>query len=354
MALLLVSLAGFAQGNGRWQKGIVKEEFIYTTAPFPSCHSSTIAETTDGTLVAAWFGGSREGVPDVCIYVSRYEHGAWTAPEMVADGVLNDTLRLPTWNPVLYQVPGGELQLYYKTGPYPADWQGWLKTSADGGKTWSERVMLPKGNVGPIKNKPELVNGVLICPSSTEYDGWRIHFEMTKDFGKTWTRTEPINDGKEFSAIQPSILTYADGRLQILCRSKNYSLLQAWSNDGGYTWSALTRTSLPQNNSGTDAVTLNDGSQVLVYNHVAKPTDDYRAPRTPINLAVTRDGETWQAAVVIENTPDSEFSYPAIIQAADGLIHVTYTWNRNKIKHVVVDPKKWKLSPMKNGVWPVK
>ena len=81
---------------------IVKSEFIFETAPFPSCHASTIVETKSG-LVAAWFGGTAERNPDVCIYVSRNENGKWTAPVSVADGVGFSTNRLPTWNPVLFQ-----------------------------------------------------------------------------------------------------------------------------------------------------------------------------------------------------------------------------------------------------------
>ncbi|WP_163712230.1 sialidase family protein [Mangrovibacterium lignilyticum] len=355
LLLALLVLIGFnsCAKERTWKEGILSDEFIYEEAPFPACHASTIAETEDGTMVASWFGGSKEGVADVCIYVSRKENGKWTAPELVADGVMDDGTRLPTWNPVLYQVPGGDLQLYYKTGPYPADWHGWLKTSADGGKTWSEKQMLPVGNIGPVKNKPELVNGVLICPSSSENDGlWRVHMELTPDFGKTWTRTKELNDGVEVIAIQPSILKYADGRLQALCRSKNRAILQTWSEDGGQTWSELTKTSLPQNNSGTDAVTLSDGTQVLVYNHVLPPGDHYKGIRTPLNVAVSKDGENWSAALVLEDTPDSEFSYPAVIQSSDGMIHIVYTWNRVKIKHVVVDPHKLVLTPIVDDEWP--
>src|SRR5947209_5309465 len=82
--------------------GVIKSEFIYETAAFPSCHASTIAETTNG-LVAAWFGGTAERDPDVCIYISREENGRWTAPVNVADGVGFATSRLPAWNPVLFQ-----------------------------------------------------------------------------------------------------------------------------------------------------------------------------------------------------------------------------------------------------------
>ncbi|MGE4586310.1 MAG: exo-alpha-sialidase, partial [Mangrovibacterium sp.] len=321
-------------------------------APFPSCHASTIAENAQGELVTAWFGGTRERHPDVCIYVSRKVDGSWTEPVNVADGIRKDGSRLPTWNPVLYQVPGGELQLYYKIGPHPREWQGWMKTSADGGISWSEARMLPEGFIGPVKNKPVLIGNRLISPSSTENNGWRVHFELSTNFGKNWTMSTPINDGVKIHAIQPSILSYPDGRLQILCRSKNRAILESWSDDGGLNWSPMEKTSLPNNNSGTDAVSLSDGTQLLVYNHVLPPGDAYKGDRTPLNIAMSRDGKHWHATLVLEDTPESEFSYPSIIQTTDGLVHVVYTWNREKIKHVEIDPAQLKGTSIQEGRWP--
>ncbi len=102
---------------------------------------------------------------------------------------------------------------------------------------------------------------------------------------------------------------------------------------------------LPNPNSGTDALTLRDGRHLLVYNHA---TDG----RSPLNLAVSRDGRTWQAALVLEDEPKAEFSYPAIIQTTDGLAHVTYTWKRRKVRHAVIDPAKLAPRDMVDGEWP--
>ncbi|RYF62786.1 MAG: sialidase, partial [Cytophagaceae bacterium] len=291
--------------------------------------------------------------PDVCIWVSRQENGRWTAPQNVANGVLSDSVRYACWNPVLYQIPKGDLMLFYKIGPSPSKWKGWLKTSADGGRSWSAAKALPEGYIGPVKNKPVLLaNGNLICPTSTEGDGWKIHFELTPDFGKTWRKVGPINDGKSLNAIQPSVLTYGNGKLQILARSRDRAVEEAWSADNGETWSPLTKMALPNNNSGTDAVTLKDGRQALVYNHVLPPGTLAKGPRTPLNLAMSNDGKTWSAAMIIEDSPISQYSYPSIIQTKDGLIHVIYTWRRQKIKHAVIDPKNLKLIPINDGVWP--
>jgi len=337
-----------------WKQGMTVDEFIYDTAPYPECHASTIAETPAG-LVAAWFGGTKERHPDVGIWVSRQENGKWTPSVEVVNGVQNDALRYPTWNPVLYQIPGGELMLFYKVGPSPSLWWGMLVKSGDHGKTWGKPGKLPEGYIGPVKNKPVLLkDGTLMSPSSTEGEGgWRVHFEYTKDFGKTWTKTGPINDGKTAGIIQPSILNYPDGRLQVLCRSRNRAIMESWSADGGLTWSEPKPSGLPNNNSGTDAVTLADGRQLLVYNHVLPPGKEVKGLRTPLNVAVSDDGLTWYAALILEDSPVSQYSYPAVIQTSDGMVHFVYTWRREKIKHVVVDPSKMGLKKIKNGRWPL-
>lgn len=267
-----------------------------------------------------------------------------------------DTTRYPTWNPVLYQVPDGDLMLFYKIGPKPSEWYGYVRTSADGGKSWSEAKALPEGYAGPIKNKPVLVeDGTLIAGSSTENDGWKIHFEVTKDFGKNWEMIGPINQGEkngDFDVIQPSILNHGNGKLQLLSRSKSRRVATAWSEDYGKTWSALELTSLPQNNSGTDAVTLADGRHALVYNHILDPDGKPKGPRTPLNLSLSEDGINWSAALVLEDSPISQYSYPAIIQTSDGKIHVVYTWRRLKIKHVEIDPDQLQLTPITTIDWP--
>ena len=340
------------QKNIGFKSGILVDEFIYTEASFPSCHASTIAETPDG-MVAAFFGGTHERNPDVCIYVCRQVNGKWTSPAEVANGVENDTLRYPTWNPVLFQVPGGDLLLFYKVGPKPSEWWGMMMRSADSGKTWSKPEKLPDGYVGPVKNKPVLIEGdTLLCPASTEGNGWRVHFEITPDWGKTWTKTAAINNPKVYNIIQPSVLKHAEGSLQMLARSRNSVLATSWSKDNGKTWSLVQESGLPNNNSGTDAVTLSDGRQLVVYNHVKTPAGAAKGHRTPLNVAVSKDGKHWEAALVLEDSEISQYSYPAVMQSSDGLVHIVYTWRRERIKHVVIDPTKLKTKEIIDGKWP--
>jgi predicted neuraminidase len=324
-------LAGAAAEMRAAEPNIV--EFIFESAPFASAHASTIVETHDG-LVAAWFGGTREGANDVGIWLSRRVSGRWTPPVEVATGAQPDGTRYPTWNPVLFQLSEGELLLFYKVGPNPRAWWGMVRTSADAGRTWSDARRLPAGILGPIKNKPvRLSDGTLIAPSSTETpetpSTWRVHFERSRDRGVTWQIVRPP-EGIPIDAIQPSILVHADGQLQALGRTRAGRLFETWSSDRGQTWTALILMALPNPSAGTDAVTLRDGRHLVVYNHTT-------VGRTPLNIAVSKEGRAWQSLHVLESEP-GEYSYPAVIQTSDGLVHITYTWKRQRIKHVAIDP----------------
>ena len=343
VVLLIFVVAGDALAAPK-SPGLLRAEFIYDDAPFRSCHASTIAETKAG-LVTAWFGGTGEGAKDVAVWVSRHTGGKWTAPVEAANGISPDGKRYPCWNPVLFHPPKGPLLLFYKVGPSPRTWWGMLIASDDGGKTWSKPRRLPDDIAGPIKNRPVLLaDGRLLCGSSSEDHGWRVHMELTGDLGKTWSRTKVLNDGKTFSAIQPTILVHKSGKLQILCRSRQGKIVESFSEDRGATWSEMKKSTLPNPNSGIHAVTLRAGRHLLVYNHTSRG-------RSPLNVAVSDDGVKWKAAAVLEDTP-GEYSYPTVMQTSDGLVHVVYTWKRLKVRHVVIDPKKLKLRDIVDGKWP--
>ncbi len=370
---------------------ILDDEFVYEHATFPQCHASTILELPNGDLLASYFGGLHENNPDVCIWVSRKPKGAsvWEAPVLAGDGVfllgtrdadiagINDSTTLASsgpiiprqdwdtakmrrkacWNPVLYQMPDGEIWLFYKIGLRVADWTGWLVRSRDGGKTWSEREPLPAGFLGPIKNKPELVNDRVVCPSSTEVGGWKIHFEIYDLKTKEWKYVGPIDaedallskdiltpeaHPRPIDCIQPSILKHKDGRLQVLCRSRNQKLATSFSSDGGDTWSTVTLTDVPNNQSGTDAVTLHDGRHILIYNDFQTLDGENKGVRTPLSIAVSDDGLHWRHVLTLEDSPISQYSYPAIIQGKDGSLHCTYTWRRQKVAYKRIDATKIK------------
>ncbi|MEN6334563.1 MAG: sialidase family protein [Phycisphaerales bacterium] len=327
--------AASAGNEASMQGAVERAELIFPleNPPTPGCHASTIAQTRDGQIVAAWFAGKDEGEDDVGIWVSRWENGAWSRPVEVANGVMSPQIRYPCWNPVLFQPREGPLVLFFKVGPRPNQWWGERMVSEDNGVTWKDRRRLPGTVMGPIKDKAvQLDDGRILCPSSSEHAGWRVHVEITNDL-ENWEVVGPLSDPEKMGVIQPTILTYADGRLQMLCRTHGCGCIaESWSQDGGRTWSPLARTDLLNPNSGIDAVTLKDGRQLLVFNNTKKG-------RYPLNVAISQDGRQWNVVSTLETKP-GEYSYPAVIQAADGKVHITYTYLRKSIKHVILDPTK--------------
>ncbi len=385
---------------------IVKDQFVYENTYFPQAHASTITELPNGDLLAAYFGGTREKNPDVCIWVSRKAKGSdtWQNPQLAADGVfslddsdaslaglsgINESTttafagpirdmpayifdyydkpdsaqlarisaknpklkRKACWNPVLFTMPDGTIYLFYKVGSSVGDWQGCYVTSTDQGKTWSKRVMLPKNFIGPVKNKPELIDGKLICPSSTEGKWWTFHVEIFDPQSGQWKFVGPVpadsalltDDGKmhPIKCIQPSILKLADGRLQVLMRTHNGFLGTSFSSDNGQTWTPVTLSKVENNQSGTDAVTMKDGRHVLIYNNFETIMGTPKGVRTPLSTALSTDGTNWKHWLTLEDSPISQYSYPAIIQGSNGHLYCTYTWRRQRIAFKeLVPPKK--------------
>lgn len=405
---------------------ILKDQFLYEHTSFPQCHAGTIVETQKGDLVAAYFGGKHERNPDVCIWVNIKKKGSdeWSEPILAGDGVFQlgtadaelagittestkadagpqtkssmgggrgeALYRKACWNPVLCEMPNGELWLFYKIGLNVKDWTGWLVKSKDGGKTWGKREPLPKGFIGPVKNKPEIIDGRLLCGSSTEANGWKFHVEILDLKDGAWKTKKPVAEmswkyvgpipaekamrteeatsdnsivGKTLPAvddpeapaiegeaatagnlhpidcIQPSFLKLADGRLQVLMRTRNGKLATSFSSDNGDTWTPVTLTDVPNNQSGTDAVTLHDGRHVLIYNDFETIKGTKKGPRTPVSLALSNDGTHWQHWLTLEDSPISQYSYPAIIEGKDGTLHCLYTWRRHRMAYKQVTLK---------------
>lgn len=396
---------------------IVKDEFLYEHTFFPEAHASTIVETKKGDLVAAYFGGTHEKDPDVCIYVNIKKKGSetWSTPILAADGVLDlsdprakmaglsgmdenttpatagpirrmlcglpakkgtqdedtydyrtKTTRLTNvpatlkrkacWNPVLFEMPNGELWLFFKIGSSVGDWTGWVTKSKDGGRTWSDKEPLPfdqegRAFLGPIKNKPEIIDGKLLCGSSTEGNGWRFHMEIYDLSTKQWkyipvesTVAVKTDDMKQhpIDCIQPSILKLKDGRLQVLMRTHNARLATSYSSDGGLTWTPVTLSEVENNQSGTDAVTMQDGRHVLIYNNFETLPMTKKGVRTPCSIALSDDGIHWQHVLTLEDSPIDQYSYPAIIQGKDGSLHCLYTWRRQRVAYKNIDLQKLK------------
>ncbi len=308
--------------------------------PTPACHAATVVALPD-RLVAAWFAGSHEKNPDVGIWSAVFRGGAWSTPREVANGGGE-----ACWNPVLFNTPEG-LRLFYKVGASPSKWRGEVLASTDSGENWRRGPVLPDGFLGPIKNKPLLLdNGDLLCPSSREQGGWSCHFEILSPDGARHS-AHGVPDPLDLQAIQPTVFRRERG-FEALVRTKRGIVARTTSADGR-TWSPLQATPLPNPNSGIDAANLPDGRAVLAYNPTRTPDGRWGGPRTPLTLAVSGDDGEWHDVLTLDDdatAPDGshgEFSYPAVICAADApgsreAVHVVYTWHRRSIKHVALAP----------------
>ncbi len=283
--------------------------------------------------MAAWFGGKDEGAKDVQIWASTFEGKAWSEPKVVGTEPGQ-----PCWNPVLFKTAKGILFLWYKAGPKPDNWTGYVRTSTDNGKTWTKPEIMPSSLVGPVRAKPiQLANGTILAGTSWEsYRNWTPFVDRSTDEGKTWKRSNPFPVPEKFHQIQPTLFETKDGKIVALMRSSNPRMIcRAESADGGATFSPAEETKLANPSSGIDCVKTKEGDIFLIYNPTA-------LLRTPISLArSTDDGKTWTKVVDLETEP-GEYSYPAIIQSAAGTLEITYTWKRTHIKYHSVDPKKYR------------
>lgn len=334
LLLVFISLAALAQAKAAQ----ISKEFIYTSAPFPSAHASTIVQLRNGDLLSAWFGGTHENAPDVAIWGSRRTAGHWSPPFLLVREP-----NIACWNPVLFHSADGKLWLYYKFGPNPRTWTGGRLVSNDDGNTWSKPEHLPAGLLGPIKDKPlVLPNGTIVSGTSVEsYTSWAAWVDRSTDNGKTWQKIGPITvpsqdavqqqshiGGQErtHGIIQPTIVPLGKRHLRLYARSSSDigRICVADSFDNGLTWTQAHPIDIPNPNSGIDAVGLHDGRVVLIYNNST-------TERTPLNLAVSSDGEHFKIFATLEDQA-GEYSYPAIIQGKRGELDITYTWNRERIR----------------------
>lgn len=303
---------------------------IFEDGLIQEVHASTILKIGENRLACAFFGGTKEGNDDVKIYLTFFDGEKWTKPEIVAQSEGE-----PCWNPVLLQ-KDEEIILFYKSGKPIPKWRTMVKSSFDGGLTWSEPCELVPGDVGgrgPVKNKAIVLrNGDICAPASVETDfKWDAFVDVSHDGGVSWEKSDlvPFNHLKAQGKgiIQPTL--WEDDKIYMLIRSTESRVMRSWSTDGGKTWSKAEKTEILHNNSGIDCVKLENGDVLVVHNPIPGDWGD----RNIIAYAITHDNaQSFDPCVVIEKSEDTdaEFSYPAVI--TDGkYVFVTYTHNRKNI-----------------------
>lgn len=308
----------------------LRKACIFAPGRWGQVHASTLARLPDGTCLAAWFAGTKEGNDDVSIWGARGGAHGWAEPACWAK-----VCDLPHWNPVLHLAPDGKVTLFFKVGADCAGWTTWVSHSRDDGATWSSPEILVPGDCdgrGPVKNKPILLaDGMLLAPGSRETGGlWRVFVDRSRDGGRTWTASDEVAMDRTAvtgaGAIQPTVWESAPGRVHMLVRTSCGWVCRSDSGDGGVTWSPLRKTALPNNNSGIDLACDATGRLLLALN----PVGGNWAARTPLALLGSDDnGTTWNPVVELE-TESGEYSYPAVIATPRGFAG-TYTWKRETI-----------------------
>jgi hypothetical protein len=196
----------------------------------------------------------------------------------------------------------------------------------DEGRTWSRAEHLPDG--GPIRAKPLVFSKELIVSGSSveSYDSWAAGWSAAPISARRgrasapWCRRKEASYSPRWGRWLANRFYARSNPMARVCVSDSY--------DAGVTWSPARATDLPNPNSGIDVAHLKGGRYAMIYNHTPRG-------RTPLNLAVSADGEHWTPWQTLES--DSvEYSYPAMVQAGDGTLQITYKWRRLKIKHVEI------------------
>lgn len=361
-------------------------------------HAASLVELGDGRIRAFWFAGSREGAEDVTIQTAVFDpaFNRWGDEKVVTDrhqtqdALLRFVKKLG--NPVPCRAPDGTLWLFYVTVSV-GGWAGssiTAMTSSDDGATWGSPQRLI---TAPFINISTLVKGTPFFYSDGSI-GLPVYHEFIGKFGEL-LRLSPggqILDKQRLSsgklAIQPVLMMQGPQRATMLMRHTGPApkrVVAVSTTDAGQHWAAPSMTELANPDAAVAGIALPDGRLLAVLN-------DTETNRERLSLVASNDnGASWQLLYRLEDqlgqptdlahyaqraaelaaatdsladplpfsasaqhskcTGEScgfEFSYPYLIQARNGDLHLVYTWNRAFIKHVRFTPA-WLDQQMKAG-----
>lgn len=350
--LFSVSAAGeSASGSLRLQAAALPATFHWSDLPrpTPSAHAATLTEVLPATptdrpvqLLAAWFGGSREGAADVSLYQSAWGSDSPWQPArvmMTRQGVQQEMGRniRKLGNPLLVAQPG-KLQLYFVSVSY-GGWAGSAinrSLSVDAGHSWSvpERIITsPFFNLSTLVRNP----GVWYADGSL---GLPVYHEFINKHGE-WLHLSAEGQvlGKSRmsmprATLQPAVVpldqTHAVAALRDSGPGEN-RIQWSETRDAGQTWVQKSAREIPNPNSAAAMIRLQDDSLLMACNPIS-------GNRNRLSLLRSTDlGETWSLVRVVEQSADDrdEFSYPSLLQDRQGAIHLLYTWKRQGIRHAV-------------------
>ena len=308
---------------------VFRSEPVFESIPGKSgSHAPAITAFADGELLAAWYSYTGPNELDgAAIYVARRPAGgeSWTVPELLI------TRREAVGNPVLYS-EGDAVWLFHAVVPGT----GWstahieLQQSSDRGRMWSAARVLDARLGSNVRFPPVRMNdGTLLLPA---YDDLipRSLFYTSAD-GGDWTLRSVLAADAGYANIQPSVVALADGRLLSVMRNTGHGWLWvAASDDAGRTWTTLADGGFPNPASPAVLLRLTNGHLALVYN-------DSNTDRHPLSITASADdGATWYPARILVDG-DGAYAYPAMIQTPDGLIHIVYSHDRQRIQHITLN-----------------
>jgi predicted neuraminidase len=306
---------------------IFKQEFVHEPSEkYPSCHGSSIVALPNGDLLAAWFAGTKEKDPDVAELISRKVAGSdhWSPLE-----IIHKTPGRSEGNTALF-MNNGKLFFFFNT-MFGGGWTMTkirFKISVDLGKTWSEPIWFRNKIGWLIRNQPiALKNGEILVPVCSEVIGYKSFVMISSDNGNKWKKYGHVKP----NTMQPTVVQLSDESLLMYMRTAGLNYIyQSRSTDNGRHWSKALPTMFKNPNAGIDLLRCKSGNLVLAFN-------DSTTGRTPLCLALSEnEGKTWLSIKNVE-TNHGEYSYPYMNQDNKGIIHLVYTYNRKKIKHVEFD-----------------
>ena len=322
--------------------------------PTPSVHASTITELPDGRFMLAWFGGSKEGAPDVNIYSCEMDwNGNFSQPKVLLD---RKTLQSHTGryirklgNPVLYY--RNDRLHCFVVSVSVGGWSGSsinYACSDDRGETWSsfKRLQLsPLFNISVLVRCPPvpMTNDCIGLPIYHEFICKYGEFVVLDSHGRIFHKTKEHFD---LRTLQPCVAVISPTEALVALRNGNKNggaVKAAVTFDAGQTWTPIPDLPIENPDSCLALLTTDDGTLLLVGNP--------KEGRGTLNLWKSRmdDLQNWSLCTALENESGCEFSYPTLIKDSAGRVHLIYTWKRKSICHRVLSPELWNAKQVKDA-----
>ena len=310
--------------------------------PTEAVHAISVAALADDSLLALWYGGSREGARDVALYQSLYQNDSWQAAQPLLDSAelqLQLGRNIKTiGNPVLFRHPGtGRLWLFFVSTSYG----GWSGSTInfmyrDDGKDWSQPQRLlsaPMLNFSTLVKYPPLAlaEGELLLPAYHEMIGKYSELLRLSSSGDLLGKYR-ISSGRR--AIQPS-LHFDGGRLHAFMRNSQdqssiecCKLWQATATGPEWNFDTMQLQPLRNPNSAAASLSLDSSQALLAYN-------DHPADRSVLSLKLYSSATPgWGRSVVLQQQADGRYSYPWLLADNSGTIHLFYTQDRQSFAHI--------------------